>query len=46
MYRLKSLTNQKLYTAIITILKNTVAGKAAAGPINTFNGGTVTILNP
>jgi len=28
------------------MLKNTIAGKAAAGPTNTFNSKTVTILNP
>jgi len=38
--------NQKLHTAIITMLRNTIAGRAAAGPVNTFNGETVTILNP
>jgi len=46
MYRLKPLTNQKLHTAIIIILRNTIAGKAAARPINTSNGEIVTILNP
>jgi len=28
------------------MLRNTIAGKAATGPINTFNGETVTVLNP
>jgi len=45
-YRLEPLTNQKLYTAITIILKNIIAGKAAARPINTFNSKTVTVLNP
>ena len=46
MYRLKPLTNQKLYTAITIILRNTVAGRAAAGFVNTSNSETVIILNP
>jgi len=45
-YRLEPLTNRKLYIAIITILRNTMAGKAAAGLVNIFNSETVTILNP
>ena len=46
MYRLEPLTNRKLYTAIIIILRNTVAGRAAIGPVNTFDGKIVTVLNP
>ena len=46
MYRPEPLTNRKLYTTIIIILKNTVAGRAAIGPINTSDGDIVTILNP
>ena len=45
-YRLESLTNRKLHTTITIMLKNTVAGKAAIGPVNTFNSEMVTILNP
>ena len=44
-YRPEPLTNRKLYTAITTMLRNTVAGKAAVGPINTSNSKTVTVLN-
>jgi len=46
MYRLEPLTNRKLHTAIITILRNTVAGRAAIGLINTSDGKMVTVLNP
>jgi len=46
MYRLEPLTNRKLYTAITTMLRNTAAGRAAVGPINTSNSKTVTVLNP
>jgi len=46
MYKLKPLTNQKLHTTITIILRNTVVGRANAGPINTFNSKIVTILNP
>jgi len=46
MYRLEPLMNWKLYTAIITILRNIVAGRAAIGLINTSDGETVTVLNP
>ena len=45
-YRPEPLTNQKLHTAITTMLRNTVAGKAAAGPANTSNNETVTVSNP
>jgi len=45
-YRLEPLTNWKLYTAITTMLRNTVAGRAAAGPANTSNGEMVTVSNP
>ena len=38
--------NQKLYTTIIIILKNTVVSKAATGFVNIFNSETVTVLNP
>jgi len=46
MYRPKLLINRKLHTAITTMLRNTVASKAAAGPANTSNGETVTVSNP
>jgi len=46
MHKLEPLMNRKLYTAITTILKNTVVSRATAGPINTFNSKTVTVLNP
>jgi len=46
MHRLEPLMNWKLYIAITIILRNTVAGKAAARPANTFDGETVTVLNP
>ena len=31
---------------INTMLKNTITGRAAAGPANTFNSEMVTVLNP
>ena len=37
---------QKLPSTPTTMLRNTVAGKAAAGPINTSNSKTVAILTP
>ena len=37
--------NRKLYTAITTILRNTIVGRTAIGPANTSNSETVTILN-
>jgi len=46
MYRLELLMNQKLHTTITTMLRNTVAGRAVTGPVNTFNGEIVTVLNP
>ena len=46
MYRLKPLTNRKLYTIIIIMLRNTAAGKVAVGLVNTFNSETVTVSNP
>jgi len=46
MHRLEPLNYRKLYTIITTILKNTIAGKAIIGPINTFNSEIVTVLNP
>ena len=46
MHRLEPLTNWKLHTIITTMLRNTIASKAAAGPVNTFNSETVTVLNP
>jgi len=46
MYRPEPLMNQKLYTAIIIILRNTIASRAAIGPVNISNSETVTVLNP
>jgi len=46
MYRLEPLMNWKLYTAITIMLKNTIAGRAAIGPANIFNGETITVSNP
>jgi len=46
MHRLEPLTNRKLHIAITTILKNTIVGRAATGPINTSNNETITVLNP
>jgi len=45
MYRLEPLINRKLYTTIIIILRNIIAGKATIGLVNAFNSETVTILN-
>jgi len=45
MYRLKPLTNQKLHTAITIILRNTVAGKAIIGLVNTFDNKIIIVLN-
>jgi len=45
MHRPEPLTNRKLHTAIITILRNTTAGRAAVRPVNTSNSKTVTVLN-
>ena len=45
MYKPELLTNWKLYTAIITMPRNTVAGRAATGLVNTSNGETITVLN-
>jgi len=45
-YRPKPLTNRKLYTTITIILRNTIAGKTAIEPVNTFNSKIITILNP
>jgi len=46
MYRLEPLTNWKLYITITIMLKNTIAGRTVAGPANTSNGKTITVLNP
>jgi len=46
MYRLKPLKNQKLYTALIIMLRNTITSKTAIGPINTSNSETVAVLKP
>ena len=45
MYRLKPLMNQKLYTAITTMLRNTIASRAAIRPANSSNSKMITILN-
>ena len=45
MYRLEPLINWKLYTTITIILRNTIAGRTVAGPANTSNGKTITVLN-
>jgi len=49
MYRLESLKinkYRKLPNTPTTMLRNIVAGKAAIGPLNTFNSETATNLNP
>jgi hypothetical protein len=49
MYRLESLKinkHRKLPNTPTTILRNTAAGKAAVGPLNTSNSETATNLNP
>jgi len=45
-HRPESLKNQKLYTTITIMLRNTASGKAAIGPANTSNGETVAVLTP
>jgi len=45
-YRLEPLMNRKLYTAITTMLKNTIAGRITTGPANTSDGEMITVLNP
>ena len=42
MHRPEPLTNWKLHTIMP---RNIVAGRAAVGPANTFNGEMVTVLN-
>ena len=46
MYKLEPLTNRKLHTAIITMLRNIVVGRAATKLTNTSNNKIVTVLNP
>jgi len=46
MHRLEPLTNWKLHTIITTMLRNTAAGRAAVGLVNTSDSETVTVLNP
>jgi hypothetical protein len=49
MYRLEPLKinkYRKLPNTPTTMPRNTVAGKAAVGPLNTSNGKTATNLNP
>ena len=36
----------KITYTLTTMLRNIVASKAAVGPVNTFNGKTVTVLTP
>ena len=43
---LKINKHRKLPNTPTTILRNTVAGKAAVGPLNTSNSKTATDLNP
>ena len=45
-YRLEPLKNQKLHTALTTMLRNIIIGKAAAGLANTSNSEIVTVLTP